>query len=61
MRSLTMDVKPNVDLPVLPPYNEVTVYKSFSCTELEALKSGWIDLVAKSERDIIKIRTRRRT
>ena len=56
-----MDVKPNVDLPVLPPYNEVTVYKSFSCTELEALKSGWIDLVAKSERDIIKIRTRRRT
>jgi len=35
--------------------------KSLSCTEQEALKSGLIDLAAKSEEDIVKIRTRRRT
>jgi membrane-bound ClpP family serine protease len=46
---------------VLPPYNEVTVRKSLSCAEQKATKSGLIDLAAKSERDIVKIRTRRGT
>ena len=48
-----------VDLPVLPLYNEVTVRKRLSCAEQEAIKNRLIDLVAKSERDIVKIRTRR--
>jgi len=46
-------------LPMLPPYNEVTVRKSLSCADQEAIKSRLIDLPAKSERDIVKIRTRR--
>ncbi|HUU39217.1 MAG TPA: hypothetical protein VMW46_13565 [Candidatus Desulfaltia sp.] len=43
------------------PYTEVTVRKSLPCTEQEALKGGLIDLVGKSEQDIVKIRARRRT
>jgi len=48
-------------LPVPTLYTEVNVRKILSCTEQKAVKGGLIDLVAKSEQDIVKIRTRRRT